>query len=952
MEGQIAQAFSAVLSKDQAARKEAEGFLAGLEGVEGFWPALCRVATDPRAELWLAQSAVVLLKNSCRLWKDEKRLKRKLPPVPQSDKAFLKDNILSCLSPDLPVKIRTQFEEIAKSMAEILFPGQWDLTIPLQTALSASTASSLYAGLSMLTQLSRVYEYSQSVKRKEIEPVVLYCFPRMLELLQGLMEQNESMQLVGLILTSFWNFCYIELHESLAQGSALGPWLDCFRRIADPNYGPSVPIPSTDTEANELSESPVWTAKRLSVQIVLRLFQRTSNPTYVSNDVKPVAEFFLNNHSLGLLEVMMRIAAQSRTVYVSPPVLSSALKYISQGCKLPLTFTAIKPLAFELITSVLLPLTHRSPKDEELWTNDAVEFVRREVAPEPLFSPCASALHLLSSLCHHDSELLVSTLQYLCTLLQGETSLLQKESAMRCIGSLREVMQENATLVGQVESMLSRLVKPHLGSQVGFLRARACWTYGQFAYYPMNDSEVQVEVTQILCRQLVDSELPVKFQAALSLPKVLRWPAAKALIAPELPRLLELYLSLIEEIDSEDLIIGLEGVINRFSTELIPHVTAIVTRLTSNFLRIAKSPRTNEKTASEADMAAVSCLNTINKIVSVVQESEPSRLIPLSETLFPVLEHGLSPSGSEFFEETLDLITCLLYFAPAGSLKHLMPLYGVLLTSGISSETSVAYAQESLSDLFSPLANFLGKYKELIVENGLLPVTVEAIRLLLKADKDIICAETQLAGKLTICLFENYKGLLDAYVVPLVSMMTQLLAETKYARMRELALEALGTALYYDSQSVIPAIAGSEQVFQLWLRLAPRMNSGLAKKHTAVGFLALLKTLKSMSRATFPLLKVVIAVVKTVESADSDEEVVGGEEEKEGEVDPGVEYDDGLEIWKPDDEDLYDSPVAHLDLKEDLRTTLNVLRGLQGFHEAASQNLDEAEMQVLREVMG
>lgn len=951
MEGQVAQAFAAVLSKDPAARKEAELFLAGLEGREGFWPALCRVATNPGTELWLAQSSVVLLKNSCKLWKDEKRAKRKLPPVPLSDKDFLKENILSCLSPELPAKVRAQFEEIAKSMAETLFPGQWDLSLPLQTALASSVHNSLYAGLSLLTQLSRVYEYSQSAKRKEIEPVVLYCFPKLLELLRVLLDRPESLALIGLILTSFWNFCYIELHESLTQSAILGLWLDCFRQIIDPNYGPSTAIPATDKEITELSETPLWTAKRLSTQIVLRLFQRTSNPTYVSNDVKPVAEFFLSTHSLPFLDAMLRITAQSRSVYVSPPVLSAALKYTSQACKVPLTFQAVQPVAFELCTNVLIPLTQRSPKDEELWREDAVEFVRREVAPEPLFSPVAAALHLLSSLCQHDSDLLVKVLQHLCSLLQGEATLLHKESAMRCIGNLREIMQENVSLVGQVETMLSGLIKPHLASPVGFLRARASWTYGQFAYYPMNDGEMQVEVTQTLCRQLVDPELPVKFQAALSLPKVLRWQAAKALISPELPKLLELYLSLIEEIDSEDLIIGLEGVINRFSTELIPHVTAIVVRLTANFLRIAKSPRNNEKTASDADMAAVSCLNTINKIVSVVQESEPSRLIALSVTLQPVLEHGLSAQGCEFFEETLDLVTCLLYFAPAGSLTHLVPLYRVLLGSALSSDSTVAYAQESISDLFSPLANFLGKYKPQMVENGFVPLTIEAIRQLFAGEKDIICAETQLAGKLTICLFENYKGLLDAYTAPLVGLATQLLAETKYARMKEMALEALGAALWYDCQLALPAIANSELVFQLWLRLAPKLNGDLARRHTALGFVALLKTLTTLSRATFPLLKATIGLAKSLETADSDEEAAVTEDPNEPEIEAGVEYDDGFEIWKPDDEDLYDSPAAQIDLKSELRSTISVLKGLHGFHEAAQQSLNSEEIAYLSQVV-
>ena len=953
MEGQITQAFTAVLSKDTVARKEAESFLASLEGTPGFWPALCHIAMNPGSDLWLAQSAVVLLKNSCKLWRDEKRLKRKLPLAPVEDKNFLKTNIMSCLSLSVPAKIRSQFEEIAKGMAESLYPGQWDISVQLQTYLEGSSANEIYSALSMISQLSRVYEYSQSIKRKEIEPVILYCFPKMLGLLRNLVTSRDTSLLhVTLILTSFWNFSYIEMHPSLAQAEVLGPWLDCFCEILSVTYGAAEDLPTNEKQITELSESPLWTAKRLSVQIVVRLFQRTSNATYVSNDVKPIADFFLSQKSLPFLQAVLQTCAHSQHHFVSPQVLSSSLKYLSQAAKTSATSEVLKPLAFDLIVNVLIPLTCRTPKDEELWRDDAVEFVRREMAPEPLFSPVASALHLFSTLCHHDSELLVRMLQYLCTQLQSDESLLHKEAAMRCIGNLREVVQENATLVSEVETMLTRLVKPHLYSQVGFLRARACWTYGQFAYYPMTDSPSQVEVTQTMCRHLVDSDLPVKFQAAISLPKILRWAAAKDLITPELPRLLEIYLNLIEDIDSEDLIIGLEGIINRFSQELLPHVTDIVSRLTANFMRIVGVPRGNEKTASDSDMAAVSCLNTINKIVSVVQESDPSRLVPISHIVVPVLEHGLSVSGSEFFEEVLDLITCLLYFSPPGSLPHLLPLFRVLLTSGVASENSVAYAQESLSDLYSPLANVLSKYKPQVLEQSLLPLTVEAIGLLMNAEKDIICAETQLAGKLCVCLFENYPGMLGSYAAILVKHLTQLLAETKYMRMKELALEGLGAALWYDSQQLLPAMEpNSEQIFQYWIRTVPKFSNELAKRYTALGFLALLKTLTTLSRATFPLLKTTISLIKGLEEVNSDEEgkvveVVGGDD-----AEPDLEYDEGFEIWKPDDEDLYDPVANGVNLRTEVKVCVEVLRGLQGFHEAARQNLGEEEVAFLRDVV-
>jgi hypothetical protein len=42
--------------------------------------------------------------------------------------------------------------------------------------------------------------------------------------------------------------------------------------------------------------------------------------------------------------------------------------------------------------------------------------------------------------------------------------------------------------------MLINYIKSELSSAVGFLRARACWTYSQFAAFPYTDKAHQTEV--------------------------------------------------------------------------------------------------------------------------------------------------------------------------------------------------------------------------------------------------------------------------------------------------------------------------------------------------------------------------------------------------------------------------------------------------------------------------
>ena len=66
-------------------------------------------------------------------------------------------------------------------------------------------------------------------------------------------------------------------------------------------------------------------------------------------------------------------------------------------------------------------------------------------------------------------------------------------------------------------------------------------------------------------------------------------------------------------------------------------------------------------------MAAISTLNTLSKIVDAL-EDRPDDLMKISILLERVFNYGLSQAGSDYFEETIHIMTCLLYYSPENSL--------------------------------------------------------------------------------------------------------------------------------------------------------------------------------------------------------------------------------------------------------------------------------------------
>ena len=77
-------------------------------------------------------------------------------------------------------------------------------------------------------------------------------------------------------------------------------------------------------------------------------------------------------------------------------------------------------------------------------------------------------------------------------------------------------------------------------------------------------------------------------------------------------------------------------------------------------MRMARQSSNDDE--GEAAMAAVSALNTIAKIVDAL-ESNHSRLVNISYMLVPIFDYCFSKQGSQYFEEAIQIYTCLYYYS-------------------------------------------------------------------------------------------------------------------------------------------------------------------------------------------------------------------------------------------------------------------------------------------------
>lgn len=79
------------------------------------------------------------------------------------------------------------------------------------------------------------------------------------------------------------------------------------------------------------------------------------------------------------------------------------------------------------------------------------------------------------------------------------------------------------------------------------------------------DTEHRVEAGKALFNAMSDDHLPIKIVASSSLYRLLRNQDLRESFKSELARILEAYLSLIDDIDNEELISGLEEIVNIYN---------------------------------------------------------------------------------------------------------------------------------------------------------------------------------------------------------------------------------------------------------------------------------------------------------------------------------------------------------------------------------------------------
>ena len=537
-----------------------------------------------------------------------------------------------------------------------------------------------------------------------------------LRLIQAVLQAAPAVNTAELALLAtkiFWSATQLSLPPLILQPETSAAWCAALRGLLEQPLPPDAP-----TTAEGAREWPPWKLKKRCAQIAHRLFSRYGPQQTFSGPLKPQYEAFAANFAAGaaapLLQANLALVTQ-RDGAAPPPdrVVTMALNYVEEAVRGKATWPMLKPQVEPLLLQLIFPLLCFGARDDELWRSDPHEFIRKEFdVIEDLYSPRTAASNVLRRLMTSRAKVCLHPFVTYCSGVLGTAAApaadgnaqQQKDGALFALGTLHNILYKRDEYKASLEPMLQAHVLPALASPHGFLRARCCWVYGQFAHDLFaGGKSAAADSFHAAVRSIIglvrDRELPVRVQAALAVNAIVEHECCDELIVSVLPQLTEALFELMQTVGNEDVVQTLDTLIEHHGEHMAPYAVQVVTLLATQFLE--KFDEQGQGDDDDLEMTMMSLMQAISTMMDAVS-SQPTIFPSLEAALLPLLERLTRVEGEDYFEDALELLSYLTYYSPNIS-PGLWSLYPRLHAAYLS------FAKEHTNSIITPLDNYISR---------------------------------------------------------------------------------------------------------------------------------------------------------------------------------------------------------------------------------------------------
>uniref|UniRef100_A0A8C1AUU8 Importin 7 n=1 Tax=Cyprinus carpio carpio TaxID=630221 RepID=A0A8C1AUU8_CYPCA len=931
------------------------------------------------ADLCCCCSGVIYLKNMVtQHWSegDNANTEGSTSNIPEEDRQFIRDHIVEAIIQS-PERLRVQLTTCIHHMIKHDYPARWTAVVDKIGFYLQSDNSGCWLGILLcLYQLVKNYEYKKPEERQPLVAAMQIFMPmlkdRFIQLLPD--PSNDSVLVQKQIFKILYALFQYNLPLELINRQNLTEWMEILKTVVDRD----VPPETLQVDEDERPELPWWKCKKWALHILARLFERYGSPGNTTKEYTEFAELFLKGYAVAAQQVLLKVLYQYKEKqYVAPRVLQQTLNYINQGIAHAVTWKNLKPHIQGIIQDVVFPLMCYTDSDEELWQEDPYEYIRMKFDVfEDFISPTTAAQTLLFTACNKRKEVLQKSMGFCYQILTDPAcDPRKKDGALHMIGSLAEILLKRKIYKDQMEFMLQNHVFPLFRSELGYMRARACWVLHYFCEVKFKiDQNLQTALELTRLCLINDNEMPVKVEAAIALQVLIsNQEKAKDYITPHIRPVMQALLQIVRETENDDLTNVIQKMICEYSEEVTPIAVEMTQHLAMTFNQVIQTGP-DEEGGDDKAVTAMGILNTIDTLLSVVEDHKEITQ-QLEGICLQVIGTVLQQHVLEFYEEILSLAHSLTCQQVSPQMWQLLPLvYEVFQQDGF----------DYFTDMMPLLHNYITVDTDtLLSDTKYLEIIYSMCKKILSGDpgEDPECH----AAKLLEVIILQCKGRGIDQVVPLfvTTTLERLTREVKTSELRTMCLQVAIAALYYSPPLLLNTLENlrfpnntepiTNHFISQWLKDIDCFLGLHDRKMCVLGLCALMdldQRPQAVNQVAGQLLPAAILLFNGLKRAyacraehendDDDEEEEDGEEEDENAKQAGEDGDD--EDWEEDDaeETALESYTTSVDDEDNLvdeymifKTALfplDVQARDPAWYQALIQCLDEEQRKQLQDI--
>uniref|UniRef100_A0ACD5UPG2 Uncharacterized protein n=1 Tax=Avena sativa TaxID=4498 RepID=A0ACD5UPG2_AVESA len=913
----------AALSHNPEERKAAEASLDQIQYAQQHLVRLLQIIVDGNCDIAVRQVASIHFKNFVsKAWSPIDP--EETQTIPEADKSMVRENILGFVT-QLPPLLRAQLGESIKTLILADYPEQWPSLLHWVTR-NLESQDQIFGALYVLRILSRKYEFKSEEERIPLYQIVDECFPRLLNIFNTLVQianpPIEVADLIKLICKIFWSSIYLEIPKQLFEPNIFNAWIVLFLNLLER----PVPLEGQPSDPDARKAWGWWKVKKWITHILNRLYSRFADMKVHKPESKAFAQMFQKNYAGRILGCHLQLLNAIRTGgYLPDRVINLILQYLTNSITKNSMYQLMQPQIDIILFEIIFPLMCFNDNDQMLWDEDPHEYIRKGYdIIEDLYSPRTAAMDFVSELVRKRGK---GNLQKFIQFIVGifmrydEASIevkpyRQKDGALLAIGTLCDRLKQTDPYKAELERMLVQHVFPEFSSNVGHLRAKAAWVAGQYASINFSDQDNFRKAMHCVIAGLRDPELPVRVDSVFALRSFVE--ACKDLdeIRPILPQLLDEFFKLMGEVENEDLVFTLETIVDRFGEEMAPFALGLCQSLAAAFWRCMASSEADDEVEDSGALAAVGCLRALSTILESIS-SLPHLFIQIEPTLMPILRRMLTSDGQDVYEEVLEIVSYMTFYAPTISLEmwSLWPLMMEALND---------WAIDFFENILVPLDNYISRGTEHFVsckEPDYQQSLWKALSTVM-TDQNMEDSDILPAPKLIEVFFQNCKGQVDHWVEPYLRLTIDRLRRAEKPYLKCLLVQVIANAFYYNPSftlAILHKLGVATEIFNLWFVMLQQVKKSgeranfkreHGKKVCCLGLTSLIglpanhipaEALERVFKATLELLvayKDQVAESKRQNEAATDDvdEFDADEEEDEDDREMGADDEDQDEV--------------------------------------------------------